>query len=182
MHRASRLLRSMLMGRRIAFGVVIPAGNLLFALTLAANAQSSLFDQPKAPKTPPAVAYLFPEQISLPANKPTSVDLHFRIAEGLHINSHTPSGEGLIPTTLALPAAAGVRLAKADFPPGASFSFPINPQEKLSVYTGEFTIHAQFVAAPGDHLVEATLRYQACNNSQCMPPRSIPVTIDVIAK
>ncbi|HEY9128103.1 MAG TPA: protein-disulfide reductase DsbD domain-containing protein [Acidobacteriaceae bacterium] len=167
----------------IFFGV-IPAANLLLVLAFAANAhaQGPIFDNKPAPKAPPAVTYLFPEQITLPANKPTSVDLHFRVAEGLHVNSHTPSEDGLIPTTLTLPESAGVRLSKADFPPGSSFSFPTNPQEKLSVYAGEFTIHTQFIASPGDHLVQATLRYQACNNSQCMPPRTIPVTIDVIAK
>lgn len=143
--------------------------------------QLPLFES-KSPKPSPAVAYLFPEQITLPAGKPTPVDLHFRVAEGLHINSHTPRGEGLIPTTLSVPEASGARLAKADFPPGTDFAFSISPTEKLSVYTGEFVIHSQLVATPGEHLVEATLHYQACNNSQCMPPRSIPVTIDVIAK
>ena len=38
-----------------------------------------------------AVTYLFPEQVSVPAGKPSQVALHFRIAQGLHINSHTPS-------------------------------------------------------------------------------------------
>ena len=177
------------LSRALAFQAVIPVGNLLLALALAtsAHAQSPLFEsKPATQKTPPTVTYLFPEQISLPANKPTAVNLHFRVNEGLHINSHTPSEEGLIPTTLSLPESTGVRLTHADFPPGADFTFTADsqqgPKEKLSVYTGEFTIHAQLQAAPGDHLVEATLRYQACNNTQCMPPRSIPVTIDVIAK
>ena len=169
-----------------AFTAVFPAGGLLLALAFTANAQSPLFSEKQAAKPKPAVTYLFPEQLSLPANKPAAVDLHFRIADGLHINSHTPHEEALIPTTFTIPASSGVRLAKADFPPGSDYSFAVasqtGPQEKLSVYTGEFTIHAQLVATPGEHLVEATLRYQACNNSQCMPPRSIPVAISVLAK
>jgi hypothetical protein len=131
---------------------------------------------------PAAVAYLFPEQVTVVADKPTAVDLHFKVAEGLHVNSHTPHTEDLIPTTLKLPENSGVRLAKADFPPGTDFAFAIDPGEKLSVYTGEFVIHTELVAAKGQHLVEATLRYQACNNATCMPPHSIPVAIDVIAK
>ena len=43
-----------------------------------------------------AVQYLFPEQVSVPAGKPTPITLHFRVAQGLHINSHTPSDEFLI--------------------------------------------------------------------------------------
>ncbi len=39
----------------------------------------------------PAVVFLYPEQVTIPAGKPTTIALHFRIAPGLHINSHTPS-------------------------------------------------------------------------------------------
>ncbi len=57
-----------------------------------------------------AVQYLFPEQVSVPAGKPSPVALHFRVAQGLHINSHTPSDDFLIPTTFSIPDGAGVRL------------------------------------------------------------------------
>jgi hypothetical protein len=75
-----------------------------------------------------------------------------------------------------------VRLDGAAYPPGADFALPLDPKTKLSVYSGEFTIQARIVAAPGDHLVEARLRYQACDNNACMPPRTITVAIDVIGK
>lgn len=155
---------------------------IVAALPLAAQAPN--FDEkPHATSAKPAaVAYLFPEQVTLLAGKPTAVDLHFKVAAGLHINSHTPRAEELIPTTLKLPEASGVRLANTNFPPGIDFSFPFDPKEKLSVYTGEFTIHTELLADKGEHLVEGTLRYQACNNEVCMPPHSIPVAIDVIAK
>ena len=159
------------------------AACLFFAAVAALSAQSPLLDQkPQTGKAKPAVAYLFPEQVTIPADKPAKVDLHFRVADGLHINSHAPHEESLIPTTLALPDSAGVRLANAAFPPGTDFAFAINPQEKLSVYTGEFTVHAELVAPRGEHLVQGTLHYQACNSEQCMPPHSIPVAIDIIAK
>jgi hypothetical protein len=129
-----------------------------------------------------SVTYLFPEQVTIPAGKPSPVDLHFKVADGLHVNSHTPHAEELIPTTLAVPDNADVRLASATFPPGKDFSFAINPKEKLNVYTGEFTVHATLVSSKGEHLVQGTLHYQACNNAACFPPRSIPVVLDVIAK
>lgn len=131
---------------------------------------------------PAAVDYLFPEQVTVPAGKATTVALHFRVAQGLHINSHTPSEEELVPTALSIPADSGVRLDSAAYPPGADFTLPLDPQEKLSVYTGEFIIEARIVATPGDHLVEAKLRYQACDNNACMPPKTIVVPIDVIGK
>jgi DsbC/DsbD-like thiol-disulfide interchange protein len=129
-----------------------------------------------------AVEYLYPEQVSVPAGKAATVALHFKIAQGLHINSHMPREKELIPTTLTIPEASGVRLEQASYPAGADFSLPLDPKEKLNVYTGEFVIQARIVAASGDHLVEAKLRYQACDESACMPPKTITVPIDVIGK
>jgi hypothetical protein len=59
-----------------------------------------------------------------------------------------------------------VRLEGAVYPPGAEFTLPLDPKTKLSVYSGEFTIQARIVATAGDHLVEAQLRYQACDNQR----------------
>jgi DsbC/DsbD-like thiol-disulfide interchange protein len=129
-----------------------------------------------------AVSYLFPEQVTIPAGRPTPVALHFRIAQGLHINSHAPSGDYLIPTTFSIPASTGVRLAATNYPAGAEITLPIDPKTKLSVYTGDFVIEARIVAALGNRLVKGQLHYQACDRNQCMPPKTITVPIDVIGK
>jgi hypothetical protein len=131
---------------------------------------------------PAAVEYLYPEQVTVPAGKATTVTLHFRIAPGLHINSHTPREDELIPTTLSIPEGFGVRLEGVVYPPGTDFTLPLDPQTKLSVYSGEFNIKASIVATAGDHLVEARLRSQACDNNACMPPRTMTAAIDVLAK
>lgn len=129
-----------------------------------------------------AVQYLFPEQVSVPAGKPAPVTLHFRVAQGLHINSHTPSDEFLIATDFSIPDGMGVRLGTATYPPGKIISLAFDPSTKLSVYTGEFDILARIVATPGNHLVQAKLHYQACDQNECMPPKTINVPIDVIGK
>jgi len=157
-------------------------------LTLALNvfavvAQSPLADSSnRSVAHGAAVEYLFPEQVTLPAEKPSPVALHFRIAEGFHINSHTPKDEYFIPTTFSLPEGSDVRLESATYPDGIDYTLPLDPDTKLSVYTGEFTIQTRLVASRGNHLVEATLRYQACDKSACFPPKTITVPIDVIGK
>src|SRR5271168_3083270 len=97
-------------------------GPLHLALALAilpievpAQAQNPFGDLQAKPAgaKPPAVTYLFPEQVSIPAGKPSPVDLHFKIGAGLHVNSHTPRSEELIPTTLKFPEDSGVQLSKA---------------------------------------------------------------------
>jgi hypothetical protein len=161
----------------IRFAAVIGCG---FA-TLQLAAQNN-WPIPSSNREAPAVEYLFPEQVSVPAGKPSAITLHFRIRQGLHINSHAPKDDYLIPTEFSIPDASGVRLDEATYPAGIEIALPIDPKEKLSVYTGEFAIQARIVAQPGDHLVEARLRYQACDQNACMPPKTITVAIDVIGK
>lgn len=129
-----------------------------------------------------AVEYLFPEQVTVATGKASDVALHFRIEQGLHINSHTPKDEFLIPTTFSVPDGSGVRLEGVSYPAGTEFALPAAPEDKLLVYTGEFVIQARIVAEAGNHLVEAKLHFQACDKEVCMPPKTIPVAIDVIGK
>jgi hypothetical protein len=159
---------------RIAAVVTIGMGAML------AHGQTDLGGRPISKAA--AVEYLFPEQVTLATGKPSTVALHFRIGAGLHINSHSPREDYLIPTTFSIPEGSGVRLDAATYPAGADFALPIDPGTKLSVYTGEFTIQARMVATEGNHLVEAKLRFQACDKNACMPPKTIAVPIDVIGK
>jgi DsbC/DsbD-like thiol-disulfide interchange protein len=129
-----------------------------------------------------AVQYLYPEQVTVPAGKSTAVALHFRIKDGLHINSHQPREEYLIPTVLSIPESSGVRLETAEYPAGKDFVLPVDPSTKLLVYTGEFAIQTRIIARSGDHMVEARLRYQACDDNACLPPKTITVPIDVVGK
>ncbi len=159
--------------------ILLPVAIALAILPVCAQTFSS---QSRSVSKSDPVQYLFPEQVTVPAGKSSPVTLHFRIAQGLHINSHTPRQEELIPTTFSIPEVAGVRLDKAVYPTGTDITLPADPKTKLSVYTGEFTIQTQIIAAQGNHLIEAKLRYQACSQSECLPPRTIPVAIDVIGK
>jgi Disulphide bond corrector protein DsbC len=129
-----------------------------------------------------AVQYLYPEQLTLPAGKASPVALHFRVAQGLHINSHTPTDDFLIPTVFSIPDSAGVRLESATYPQGTNITLAADPNTHLNVYTGNFAIQTRLIAVPGDHLVKGKLRYQACDQTQCMPPKTITVAIDVIGK
>ena len=94
-----------------------------------------------------------------------------------------PSGKLVFqPTSLTIPDGEGVRLETATYPNGTEFTLPADPATKLNVYTDELVIQARIVATAGNHLVEAKLRFQACDKEVCMPPKTIPVAIDVIAQ
>ena len=157
----------------MAFGVVV-AGACAQLISDGAQGRSAAKND--------AVQYLFPEQVSVAAGKSTPVALHFRIAQGMHINSHTPSDEYLIPTVFSIPDGEGVKLDAASYPSGTMLTLSSDPKTKLSVYSGEFIIQAKIVSPAGNHLMQGKLRYQACNDTQCLPPKTITVPIDVIGK
>jgi hypothetical protein len=62
-------------------------------------------------------------------------------------------------------------------------SFPFQPDEALNVYTGDFTVtvavHPLKSVVPGKYVMHGLLRYQACDNAQCFPPKTLPVSFDV---
>ena len=79
----------------------------------------------------------------------TMIDVNFRVPPGYHINSNTPKSEFLIPTSLKmdLGSATDIILGKIGYPAGEDLSFPFSPDEKLNVYTGDFTISATTCSA-----------------------------------
>src|SRR5271165_3283253 len=97
-----------------------------------------------------SVHFLYPEQVSIPAKKLSAVEMHFRVADGMHINSHAPHSKLLIPTNLVVPEMTGMTVSAVDFPAGSDYSFAFSPSEKLSVYAGEFVLKAMIMAQPGE--------------------------------
>ena len=115
--------------------------------------------------------------------KPADVDLKFRVKDGFHVNSNKPNSELLIPTTLKLSPPSDLSTATITFPPGKDISFPFDPSEKLNVYSDAFTVKAKLLAAQtalaGNFTVHGELRYQACSDNACYPPKTIPFQFDV---
>jgi Thiol:disulfide interchange protein DsbD, N-terminal len=131
---------------------------------------------------PKAYVVYAAEQQNVAAGKRSVLELHFRVVDGFHVNSHTPKSELLIPTQIAFQPAAGVKAEAVEYPAGTSYSFSFDPTEKLDVYTGAFTMKLPVVAEAGTHTVDGTLRYQACDHAACYPPKSLPVQVIFTAK
>ena len=129
-----------------------------------------------------AVQFVYPEQVTVAAGHAAQIDLHFHIADGLHINSHTPLDKSLIPARLAVVEPAGLHVSSVEFPAGTAYALQVAPRDKLSVYTGDFVLRAHLTATPGEHLLTGALRYQACDSNACMPPHTIPVDVTVLAQ
>ncbi len=157
------------------------SAGLLIALPGALVAQQvGTLDAPAA--KPKSYIVYGAEPQSVAAGKRSVLELHFRVLDGYHVNSHTPKSELLIPTRIELQPAAGVKAEAVEYPAGSSYSFSFDPTEKLDVYTGAFTVKLPVVAEAGAHTVDGTLRYQACDHAACYPPKSLPVQVIFTAK
>lgn len=125
---------------------------------------------------------LLSDAVQVEAGKPQVVELRFRVDPGFHINSHTPHDETLIPTVLKLDAADGMRVEDASYPAGTAFRLNIGAGETLDVYQGEFRVMVRVLAQKGARLLVGGLRYQACDNAACFPPKTLPVKVAVEAR
>lgn len=131
----------------------------------------------------PSVTVLPVQAVTVAIGKSTPVKLDFRVNRGFHINSNKPNSEMLIPTALKLNLPTELMIANIKYPEGEQISLPFSPDEKLSVYTGDFQVsalvRAPHNASPGTYRVHGALKFQACNDRQCFPPRSTPIAFDV---
>jgi hypothetical protein len=111
------------------------------------------------------------------------VELHFHVGTGFHVNSNTPTEEFLIPTALTLEAPTDIVIGRVTYPAGELASFPFAPEQKLSVYTREFTVWVSVrplaSILPNRYAIHGTLKYQACDNAACYPPKRLPVEFNV---
>jgi Disulphide bond corrector protein DsbC len=154
-----------------------PISKLACLLVLLAG--HALAQEGSAPRVSVAAVPL----VTAPRAAQTMVNLNFRVASGFHINSNAPKSEFLIPTALKMDLPTDIILGKIEYPAGKDLSFPFSPDEKLSVYSGDFTVavavHPMHSVTPGKYVMHGVLRYQACDNAQCFPPKALPVSFDV---
>ena len=156
---------------------IAKAAFLLSLFTASVMAQDSLG------KKAPSVTMSAAPVANVTRGKASTVDLQFRVSSGFHINSNKPTAEYLIPTTLKVDPPTDIVVGKITYPPGEEMSFAFAPDEKLNVYSGNFTLSVQVrplaSVLPSKYELRGNLRYQACDNAQCYPPKNLPVLFQV---
>lgn len=137
-----------------------------------------------APKPSPRnrVQFAPPAIVKVSPGAKSSAELDFRVNPGFHINSNKPGSQLLVPTRLKLSPPTNVLVGDVQYPAGHDFSLA-SSDEKLNVYTGDFSVSALVTAArntpPGRYRVHGFLEYQACDDRACYPPAKLPVAFDV---
>lgn len=100
-----------------------------------------------------------------------AVEAVVTIAPGWHVNAHRPRQEFLIPTVLTLAPPAGAALGEVEYPEPASKRMSFS-EEPLLLYEGTITMRAP-VRSGAPAGVTGELRYQACNDTTCLAPRTL---------
>jgi hypothetical protein len=131
----------------------------------------------------PSVIMASVHPVQLNPGETRRVELDFRVSSGFHINSNKPHSNLLIPTTLKLVIPKPLEITSIEYPTGEDQTFPFSPNEKLSVYSGDFsvfvTVRAPAFAHGSSFPVGGDLSYQACDKSACYPPKKLAVNFSV---
>jgi DsbC/DsbD-like thiol-disulfide interchange protein len=148
-----------------------------FTLPIAAHAQA----MPNASTIAKPQAYVSLDKV--PRGQAFEAAVVVQITNGFHMNSNKPSEDYLIPTTITPNPPQSIRVLDTVYPPGKPKTFSFSPNKPLSVYSDSVTLRLKLSAdasAPlGPMVIPVTLRYQACNDSTCLPPVKVPVTLNI---
>lgn len=121
-------------------------------------------------------------EVKLTRGQPAKAAVRFRVQAGYHVNSNRPHSDLMIPTELKFEASPAVTVGKIEYPKGEDYSLSFS-KEKLNVYQGDVTIQVPVSVAkgakPGAYVLKGTLRYQACNDNACFPPKDAPLEVTV---
>src|ERR1051325_5326867 len=151
--------------RKPALFVLLAASSLSFAPTNAAG----VLMMPK------------PEPVPAKAGASVEVKLPVQLREGYHVNSNMPPDPYLIPLKLSWDAGPFTAF-EVVYPKPILLKLGFFPTP-VPVFSGKFELTTRFKVAasvpPGLVNLPGKLRYQACNDRMCLPPKTIDLTLPV---
>ena len=110
-------------------------------------------------------------------------EVSVQVKAGFHVNSDKPDDEYLIP--LKLTWTGPLQAEEVIFPKPERMKSTFSPKP-LVVYTGTFDIVTKFKvpanAPDGPNMASGKLRYQACNDKECLRPQTVDVTLSLDIK
>ena len=121
-----------------------------------------------------------PEKLVGKRDQVLTADFLIQVKNGYHVNSNSPSDEFLIPLKFTWNEdrreGAGSRVIRSRKWRSSQFS-----AKPMSVFQGDFKTQAKFkinsTAPSGLSHLTGKLRYQACNERMCLPPRTLEIKV-----
>ena len=113
-------------------------------------------------------------------NAAVQVKIPVAVKEGYHVNSNQPNEEYLIPLKLTWTSLGALEGGTVTYPKAELEKYEFS-EKPLSVYTDSFFLVANFKVAAnapaGPGAATGKLRYQACSNRACYPPKTVDITV-----
>jgi len=115
----------------------------------------------------------------LTAGSSTRFAVVLEVENGWHINANPAGPDFAIPTTVKVKAEHGTEAGEIDFPKGhaldiAGLDEPFQVYEGRVVLFGSLKVPAE--AARRTEEVTVEVKFQACNDQQCLPPKTAKLT------
>ena len=121
-----------------------------------------------------------PATAVIPRGGAADAKLSVYLRGGYHVNSHSPNDEFLIPLRLRWEEGGPVKAVGITYPKPELRDYGFS-EKPVSVFTGSFVIVTRLRAAAdapaGPGTLSGKLRYQACNDKMCLPPRTLDVRL-----
>jgi len=112
--------------------------------------------------------------------KATRGSVVLNIPGGLHVNSSRPASEFAIATVVKVSGASGVRVSGLTYPKGKNRKFEFS-ENAINVYEGRvsfpFTVTVPASYKGKTIRVNASVKFQACTNEVCYPPKTKSITL-----
>jgi DsbC/DsbD-like thiol-disulfide interchange protein len=134
---------------------------------------------PSAANLPEDVLVANASKVEAKAGKSSEAQVKLVIKEGYHINAN-PASQYQIATQLTVEQAEGVTPGQPKYPASVTKKFTFSEQP-LMVYEKEAVISVPLnvaaTAAKGERSLTARIRFQACDEQVCYPPKNMQVSI-----
>lgn len=140
---------------------------------------------PLSAQAPQILSLQEPQKVTVPRQGEVRVPLKLSMRPGYHANSDKPSEDYLIPLRLTWDSKAPLEPVEIVYPKAKLEKFEFT-EKPISVVDGDFEIVTRFRrtpnAMPGPAFLSGKLRYQACNDKMCFPPRTIDVKVPLLVQ
>jgi uncharacterized protein YyaL (SSP411 family) len=119
-------------------------------------------------------AYLSTDR--LPAGGTSDIAVVIDVKPGWHIQANPPSPENMIATEVKLVASEGMELTNLVFPMGVphtlpEFEVPVSVYDNRVIVRGKVTVPESLAGKTEELRID--VKYQACNEESCRPPRTV---------
>lgn len=121
-------------------------------------------------------------EASVEAGKENTAIVMVVVKKGYHIQRDSVSDEYLVPTTIAIETVGSITIEQQTFPRSKTIRLE-GSDIPLRVFDGEIAIRVVLKAAAniqrGKCVLQATLRYQACDSKSCLAPKTLAFVVPI---